>query len=141
MSITLKLWLCSRTRVDVAVPAWITSAPPARVTRSAALWTDAWWAWPASSRSTPASSIAVERELVTADGALELLADRHGEQRMMGDQHPRGVRIGVRAKVSRMNSTCSSLIRPSLKVNDRAVLIPSTANAVELDERAQASRR
>ena len=37
-----------------------------------------------------------------------------------------------------MNSTCSSLIRPSLKVSERAVLIPSTADTGELDERAQA---
>src|SRR5438445_8840334 len=35
----------------------------------------------------------VERKLVTADGALELLAHGNGEQRMMRDQHPRRVRI------------------------------------------------
>ena len=35
---------------------------------------------------------------------------------------------GAREKVSRMNSTWSSLIRPSLNVSERAVLIPSTAS-------------
>ena len=32
----------------------------------------------------------------------------------------------ARAKVSRMNAICSWLMRPSLKVSDRAVLMPST---------------
>src|SRR5438105_10250746 len=35
----------------------------------------------------------VERELVTADGALQLLAHGNSEQGMMRDQHPRGVGI------------------------------------------------
>src|SRR5438067_6431384 len=35
----------------------------------------------------------VERKLVTADGALQLLTHRNSEQGMMRDQHPRGVGI------------------------------------------------
>ncbi len=46
--------------------------------------------------------------------------------------------LGVRAKVSRMNSTWSALMRPSLNVNERAVLMPSTATPGQLDEGAQA---
>ncbi len=68
----------------------------------------------------------VERQLLAADRPLDLLADLEREQRVMGDEDSHRLRT-VRAKVSRMNSTWSWLIRPSLKVSDRAVLTPSTA--------------
>ena len=70
----------------------------------------------------------VEREFLAPDRSLDLLADLEREQRMMGDEHPHRYGVDTRAKVSRMNATWSLLIRPSLKVSDRAVLIPSTAS-------------
>ena len=70
----------------------------------------------------------VQRQLLPPDRLAQFgpVADRKREQRMVRDQDPR--RVGrARANVSRMKATCSSLIRPSLKVSERAVLIPSTA--------------
>ena len=69
-----------------------------------------------------------------ADAAV---ADRQREQRMVGDQDARHVFGSMRAKVSRMKAICSSLILPSLKVSERAVLMPSTAAVGKLVKRAQ----
>ena len=61
-STTIRLKLCcsSRSRVEVAVPAWITSAPVDLVTKSAESWWLARWLCPASSRSTPSVGDHVE---------------------------------------------------------------------------------
>ena len=84
----LKLCSCSRTRVEVAVPAWTTSTPPARVTRSPASWLDAWCAWPASSMSTPESSTASSASSCRPIARSTSLADLEREQGMVGDEDP-----------------------------------------------------
>ena len=105
MSIVLKLWSCSRTRVDVAVPAWTTSAPPARVTSSLASCAEACVMLMPGEQHVHAGLLdRVERQFLPADRGIHFVAHREREQRMVSDQHPHRRRV-VRAKVSRMNST------------------------------------
>ncbi len=47
-------------------------------------------------RSTPACFDRIERQLLPADRPLDPLARRNREQRVMGDQDARDLRIGAR---------------------------------------------
>ena len=71
----------------------------------------------------------VQRQFLVADRLAQFgpVADRQREQGMMRDQDARHVGRAPCAKLSRICAICSSLMRPSLKVSERAVLIPSTA--------------
>ena len=54
--------------------------------------------WPASSMSTPGLLDRVERQLLPADRALDLLTDLHREHRVMGDENPHRLRSACARK-------------------------------------------
>ena len=80
MSMMLKLCSCSRTRVEVAVPAWTTERPPARVDEVARVLARRVMVMTGKQHVDAGFLDRVERELLPADRALDLLADLQREQ-------------------------------------------------------------
>ena len=94
ISILLKLWLCSRTRVEVAVPAWIDKRRPCPCDEIAGAMDRCVVIVTSEEHVHSGIGDRIERQLAAPDGAGHGVADLQRKKRMVRNQDPHCVRIG-----------------------------------------------